>query len=185
MAPGRIRLPASIAPSEESIVFKDSSFFTQQDATCSLPSPAEVRAAAKLTTDLHNPRRPRPVWFPSLNLVVKYGYEITIAEGQCLWAIRRLLPDVLPVPEVYGWCRDGDEVFIYMQMIRGPTLAARWGSLKTEEKIDICEQLRRMVGTLARLEQDPEDQFVGRYLLFVYFEFLMQICRPHFSPATP
>lgn len=168
--PGRVRLPASIAPSDESIVFKDSSFFTQQDAPCSLPSPAEVRAAAK--TFFNNPRRPPPVWFSSLNLVVKYGCEITIAEGQCLWAIKRLLPDDVPVPEVYGWCRDGDEVFIYMQIIRGPTLAARWGSLTTEERVDVCEQLRRMVGALAQLEQDPEDQFVGRYpLLFFSFSF--------------
>lgn len=160
---GRVRLPVSIIPSDESIVFRNSSFFTQQDAACALPSPAEVRAAAELMDTGHRgPRHPRPVWFSSLNLVVKYGCEITIAEGQCLWVIKRLLLDTIPVPEVYGWCRDGDEVFIYMQMVRGPTLEARWESLTTEERVDVCEQLRQMVGALAQLEQDPEDQFVGK-----------------------
>jgi hypothetical protein len=46
----------------------------------------------------------RPVQFESLNLLVKYGKEITIAEGQCLWALCHFLPSQVPVPEVYvGW----------------------------------------------------------------------------------
>ncbi len=47
------------------------------------------------------------VRFEDLNLVVKYGRENTIAEALCLWAIRRFLPDQVPVPEVHGWCEDG------------------------------------------------------------------------------
>lgn len=155
-------------PFNESIVFKDSSFFTQQAA---LPSPAEVRAAAaaKLTnTGNRDPRRPYPVQFPSQNLLVKYGRGVTIAEGQCLWAIRRLLSAV-PVPEVYGWCRDGNEVFIYMQLVRGDTLEERWETLTVEERVGVCEQLRQMVGALRGLEQDPEDRFVGGWLFISLF----------------
>jgi aminoglycoside phosphotransferase (APT) family kinase protein len=59
-----------------------------------------------------------------------------------------LLPDVVPVPEVFGWCQDGNEVFIYMQMVRGATLEERWEALTREERVDICEQLRPMVGAL-------------------------------------
>jgi len=188
-SPGRVRLPVSKLPFDKSIVFKNSSFFTQKGAPCALPSPAEVRAAANLiNTGPRNLRRPCPVRFPSLNLLVKYGREITIAEGQCLWTIRSLLPDVVPVPEVFGWCQDGNEVFIYMQMVRGATLEERWEALTREERVDICEQLRPMVGALRQLEQDPTDRFVGEQLSLTLsglsLRLKITLCRPHWAPAT-
>lgn len=161
-SPNRLRIPPSKLPSDESVVFEKSSFFTQPGAPKTLPSLAEVRTAADLQrTKPSDPNCPPPVRFPSLNLLVKYGLEITIAEGQCLWAIRNCLSNIVPVPEVYGWCRDGREVFIYMQLMRGTTLEERWESLTANEKVKICEQLSRMIGALRQLEQEPGDQFVG------------------------
>jgi tRNA A-37 threonylcarbamoyl transferase component Bud32 len=147
-------------PFDESIIFRDSSFFTQLHAPSALPSPAEVRMSENICH--HDQNHARLIRFPSLGLIVKYGRTITIAEGQCLWAIRRLLFDVVPVPELYGWCRDGNEVFIYMQLVQGLTLEERWQTLSSQGKVKVCEELRMIVGALSHLEQDHTDQFVGK-----------------------
>jgi hypothetical protein len=60
-------------------------------------------------------------FFP-MKLLVNWGREITIAEGQRLWAMRKTLGEQVPGPEVYGWCRDGEDVFIYQKLIEGQTL---------------------------------------------------------------
>ena len=160
----RIKLSPSMLPLDDSIAFADSSFFTQPNAPSALPSPAEVRVLANVH---HDQNCAQLIHFPSLRLIVKYGRTITIAEGQCLWAIRHLLIDFVPVPEVYGWCRDGGEVFIYMQLMRGHTLEELWQTLSTQEKAKVCEELRLIVDALGHLEQDPLDQFIGKLNLHV------------------
>lgn len=89
--------------SDSSVVFKESTYFSENGPNSSLPSPAIVRATQKA----RQLSRSMTVRFEDLNLVVKYGRENTIAEALCLWAIRRFLPDQVPVPEVHGWCEDG------------------------------------------------------------------------------
>lgn len=145
----------SMLPSAANTSFKDTSFFIQN---ASLPSPDKVRLAAGSRSD---PDGPDPVAFPSLNLIVKYGASITIAEGQCLWAIRHLLPTV-PVPEVYGWCRDRNETFLYMQLIEGITLADAWPDLDIEARYEVCEELRVIFEDLRQLKQPPNSQFIGK-----------------------
>lgn len=81
--------------------------------------------------------RPRPVIMEHLNLLVKFGPRVTIAEAQCLWLIRMTLGDRVPVPEVYGWRVDGNEVFIYMQLVQGVMLKDRWGTSKRRRE-DKC-----------------------------------------------
>lgn len=142
-------------PMGDNVFLEGSSYFTKGNAQ--LPTPAEIRSAAGAE---YRRGRPPPVRFPSLNFFVKYGSEITIAEGQCLWAIRRTLPSI-PVPEVYGWRWDNDEVFIYMELIDGVTLESVWRDLDLEEKLDICKQLRPMLEDLRDLKQDPSDTFIG------------------------
>jgi hypothetical protein len=111
---GRVWLSPAMLPFGDSVTFKDSSFFSSR---AELPSPSEVRMAAG---DVRR-RYPPPVVFRSMNLLVKYGKLGSYAEAQCLWAIKRFLPEI-PVPEVYGWCQDGEEVFIYMELVQGVTL---------------------------------------------------------------
>ena len=154
----RVILAPEMLPSAESAFFQDSSFF-DKDGGDSLPSPTEVRKRA-MESKFYLPNRPVPVHFPELALVVKFGTEITGAEGQCLWAIRRLLPSV-PVPEVYGWCRDGNQVFIYMQLVQGETLEKRWDGLSVEEKGAVSLQLREIIGCLGRFEQPSDGRFIG------------------------
>ncbi|KAH9208372.1 kinase-like domain-containing protein [Leptodontidium sp. 2 PMI_412] len=149
-------LLSSALPSSEDMVFKDTAFFTTGNV--SLPTPADVRRAAgpKATW-----RRPLPVMFPALNLIVKYGTDITVAEGQCMWALRHLLPSV-PVPEVYGWCREQGQTFIYMQLVEGTTLEEVWPNLDTEDRYEVCRQLQRIFEDLRQLKQDPDSpQFIA------------------------
>ena len=122
-------------PSDSLVVFKESTYFSKNGPNSSLPSPAIVRATQKA----RHLSRSMTVRFEDLKLVVKYGREITIAEALCLWTIRRLLPDQVPVPEVYGWCEEGGEVFIYMELVKGVTLENRWESLLKQERIQVCE----------------------------------------------
>ncbi len=144
-------------PSDSSTVFKESIYFPENGPNSSLPSPAIVRATQKA----RHLSRFMTVRFEDLKLVVKYGGEITMAEALCLWAIRRLLPDQVPVPEVYSWCEDGGEFFICMELIQGETLENKWESLSKLEKINVCGQLRVMLSELRSLKQDPENQFLG------------------------
>lgn len=86
----------------ESLVFRDSSepFFTpyQQEA---LSSPADVRAAV---VDLRSPDpHPRPVWFPSLILLVKFGPESKSRKASVSGQSDVYLQNAVLVPEVYGW----------------------------------------------------------------------------------
>ena len=152
------RIPVSSLPSATKLEmdFLESSFFKQLDATKSLPAPQEVRAF------LRGPRvQPDPVRFEELGVIVKFGPHVTVEEALCMWAIRRVLRNDVPVPEVYGWRVDGPEVFIYMELIHGDTLKSRWDYLSTDDRTSICDQLGKITTSFRRLEQDPEDKFVG------------------------
>ncbi len=97
-----------------------------------MPTPAEGRALSP--TDAPS-AQPLPIKFEALNLIVKFGPLVLVAEAQCLWLIRKVLPHEIPVPEVYGWRVDGRLMFIYMELIRGPTfLPERWDSLSVSDK---------------------------------------------------
>ncbi|CAO2649188.1 Nn.00g101370.m01.CDS01 [Neocucurbitaria sp. VM-36] len=150
-------------PRDENVVFHGSSFFTKTNAPLSLPSPAEVREIASQSTD-PNARlrtRPPPVCFSNIGLLVKYGTEVTIAEGQCLLFIHHALPKSVPVPEVYGWCKDDNQVFIYMELVEGITLEKSWDSMAEKDRMSVCQQLRHMVDAWRNLEQDAPLQFIG------------------------
>jgi hypothetical protein len=157
---GPYLLPCSL-PSADNITFFDTTFFTNGHKC--LPTPAEVRHAGPQT----KMDRPVPVSFPSMNLIVKYSLTIRMTEGQCLWVIRRLCPNV-PVPEVYGWRQDEGKTFIYMQKIEAATLEQEWPGLDVEEKYEICRQLRCILNELRQLQQDSSNPFIGEhYGLFV------------------
>lgn len=148
---------------ESSMDFLDSSFFQNDRGQC-LPTPAEVFA---LSGDGPRESRPPPVIFEHLNLLVKWGRYVTIAEAQCLWIIKRDLGNEVPVPEIYGWRVDGDYVFLYMELIRGVTLKHQWDSMNDFDKTSVCEQLNKMISSLRSVEQDPQDPFIGMSLIYM------------------
>jgi hypothetical protein len=150
-------------PFDENVVFRESSFFKKPNAPLSLPTPTEVKEVASHS---ENPRaklvtRPPPVTFPNLGLLVKYGTEVALAEGQCLLFIRNTLSEVVPVPEVYGWCKDDDQVFIYMELVDGMTLEKSWDTMIEGEKTSVCQQLHDMVHALRGVKQDSS--FIGKF----------------------
>lgn len=69
----------TVLPRDDFVEFKESSFFAKHT---SLPTVDEIRAeATRQSPGCISRPRPRPVWFHDLNLVVKWGPWITIAEG--------------------------------------------------------------------------------------------------------
>lgn len=158
-----ITISPSMLPSGDNVVFSDSSFFKHNGALARLPAPSLVREEAAKPKDLPG-RWAHKRWavpFFSMNLIVKYGTTLSIAEGQCMWAIRSTLGQQVLVPEVYGWFRDGKEVFIYMQLIEGQTLEDTWDTLAQTERASIHHELCRIVKSLQSLRQPPGDSFVG------------------------
>ena len=71
----------------------------------------------------------------------------------------------MPVPEIYGWCRDGEETFKYMELVRRSTLEQRWDELSTPERSSICDQLHPMIAALRTLTQSPR-ACVGKFNSF-------------------
>ena len=63
-----------------------------------------------------------------MGLIVKYGADTTVTEAETQNMVYKHLKGKVPVPEVFGWTEDGDQVFIYMSLIEGETLEQRWGS---------------------------------------------------------
>ena len=68
-------------PNAENIIFEDTLFFRRANAQ--LPAPSKVRLdVVRQKDDSRNySSRPPPVSYQDLNLFVKYGREITLAEG--------------------------------------------------------------------------------------------------------
>jgi hypothetical protein len=141
------------------MLLHDSSYFNRNT---SLPPPHEVRQrSVRIYGEDVDTFRPPPVRFEDLGLLVKYGSEITIAEAQCLWYFNRFMKDQVPTPELFGWCVDDDQTFIYMQLVPGDTLEERWPSLNAGERTSICEQLRECVEAWRGLRQETEPYIVS------------------------
>jgi hypothetical protein len=150
-------------PYDDEVNFHDSSFFQKHDLA-SLPSPNMVREVASRSKDPRTIRRtrPPPVYFPNLGLCVKYGTETTIAEGQCLLFVRSKLFPYVPVPEVYRWCKDDGQVFIYMELIDGVTLERSWEGMDEEDRLAVCEQLRPMIDAWRGLGCDSGSALISK-----------------------
>lgn len=169
---GPVWLTPSMIPNSPNFDVKDSSFFRRWRE---LPSPEEVKAQAECQHlagvnpdhrkdySLAMPHiRPPPVVFEDMGLFVKWGWSVKISEALGLLVVGQFLDGHVPVPEVYGWRTDGEEIYIYMQHIRGQTLEQAWDIMEPSERIRICHELRVISTNLRRLQQDPSDTFVGK-----------------------
>lgn len=129
-----------------------------------LPSPAEVREAAKGPNLLKGTLGwgvKRVVQFPERRLIVKYGLMGTmpVSEGQTLWLLSYVT--TMRVPKIHGWCEDGEERFIYMEQIEGVTVQDRWPLLSAPEKLAVVQQLNTMITSMRCLRQAPGNQYIG------------------------
>ena len=151
-------------PSGTTVNFEQSSFFSRNNGR-PFPTLSEIRAeSARQHSELeHGTSNPPPVVFESLGLVVKYGKSrVNFAEGQCLWALSRLLSEV-PVPEIYGWTTEGDYVIMYMELVKGVTVEKCWPSMTDDEKTGLWKGIRGVVDNLRNLSHEPNDRFIGKW----------------------
>ncbi|KAI9041090.1 uncharacterized protein KD926_007360 [Aspergillus affinis] len=152
----RISLDLPDATKKE-VDFLDTSFFTAIPGR-RLPSPHEIRSLSKNDKSA----QPKPVIIEDLDLIVKFGPSITAVKALNLWMIRHVFHEKVPVPEVFGWRIDDQGFgFIYMELIRGPTIHDCYDSLTDGQKQEICDKLRGVLDTLRQPRQDPADRFVG------------------------
>lgn len=152
------------AANENFIIYPQSSFF-REDRAAALPLPTEIRALNEVSDDFRAKSldSPTPVKFPSLGLIVKYGTDVTAAEIEAQVMMYERLQGQVPVPEVYGWAKDGDQMFLYMVLIEGDTLQTRFHALNETERQAICKELRLMVNAWRTWKQNKECQYVGEY----------------------
>jgi hypothetical protein len=159
--------------------FPDSDFFKK---SFELPDPETVIMHAELQRppgfDLHDEEkdeglwgcdtqwlwRRRPVVFPELNLLVKWGGTVRRENGLTMVAVRKTLPDV-PVPEVYGWRTYGHNVFLYMELIDERTLDSSLKDMTVDDRMSIILDLQTILDELARLKQDVNDPFIVKMSL--------------------
>lgn len=153
---GNVETDGEYLPSGQSRNLLDS-----QPSTCrpaKLPTPEEVRKQAKLSgINIKNTIRPAPVRFPDLGILVKWGSDVTITEGQCLWFLHRNLSNKVPVPRIFGWTWDEGQTFLYMELVSADPLLERWDTLSSSDKSSVCEELSGMVEAWRRLRR-PRQQ---------------------------
>lgn len=75
---------------------------------------------------------------------------------------RRFLPQV-PIPEIYGWPKEGIYTFLFMELMPGFTFEKWRESLSQIEKVGICRQLKAIITEFYSLCQEPSEQFIGKY----------------------
>ncbi|KAF2801404.1 uncharacterized protein BDZ99DRAFT_528512 [Mytilinidion resinicola] len=147
--------------SQTHITFQDSTWAKTHGLTRSLPSPGEVRALFP-GLGLHSFQKVAK--FEELDLVVKFGDRVHVSEAICLRTVKRLFSSQVPVPEVYGWRVEGHHVYLYMQLIRGPTLLERWPTMDYQDKQSVCSHLHFILQALRSIKQDPSREFIGQFL---------------------
>ncbi|KAM6516451.1 hypothetical protein FALCPG4_014634 [Fusarium falciforme] len=149
------------APTPIAKVFPQSSFFQERRAPA-LPSPTKIRALNEASCHYRaaSLNHPPPVLISSLGLAVKYGADVTIAEVETQVSMREKLKGRVPIPEVFGWAEDGGQRFIYMSLVEGETLQARFGTMNESERQVFCKELRSMVNAWRALTQE-QDRYVG------------------------
>lgn len=168
-------------PTAANFDVRTSSFFQHHSQ---LPSPEEVRSRARsqylagthwgwklrgVSTGYNAHPAPAVFEFKNISLFVKWGSDVRITEGQSLYAIRNSCGDSVPVPEIYGWRKDGDEMFLYMEAIHGKTLEEIWPTLNEDNRLCICNELQTILHNLRQLKQDPLDRFIGKSPCVVAF----------------
>lgn len=60
----------------------------------------------------------------------------------------------IPVPEIYGWRTEGNQVFLYLECIEGRQLEEVYHLLSHEDKLEIYDQIKMAKAALCRLQQE-------------------------------
>ncbi|KAH6909900.1 kinase-like domain-containing protein [Coprinopsis sp. MPI-PUGE-AT-0042] len=145
-----IPLSPSALPRRATEWFLDSNFFTRHTLS-DIPSFEQLKAPERVQC------------FPGLGLVVKrvaayWKQPSSLAEGQCLWVLPKLLPQIR-VPEIYGWRTDDEDLYLFMEHIENSkTLHELWDQLTEEDKSKICWEVGTMIKSLRQLRLDTSTE---------------------------
>jgi serine/threonine protein kinase len=182
-----------------------------------LPHPDEIQKQAENGTDSSSTGS--RLYISPSGIAVRWGGEVSTAEAISLLTIDTYIGRECPIPKVYGWYSEPAEsgsqklacTFIYMEHIRGQSLAERYNTLKPQELKYITRQLCKAVAGLRSLKAADEpsigsierkalpDKILARYWKDVPFsagpfptvaafhEALASIARVRFNlpPETP
>lgn len=154
--------------SQKYVTFQNTTWSRTHGLIRSLPTPEQIRA-----------RFQEPIFpysqliakFEELDLIVKFGEHVTISEIVCLRIVKELSSNRVPVPEVYGWAVDDHHVFLYMQLIRGPSLLERWPTMNQGDRASVCNHLRVILKSLRLIKQDPSMKFIGNSICWKFYCF--------------
>ena len=134
--------------------FLDSSFFQSDESLIpQLPTPVSI-------IEQYGDKGARVIKIEDLNVAVKIDQAsyLRLEEAQTMRAIRQIFPNgEVPVPEVFGWRRYNDQVFIYMSLVHGQTLREAWSSLTVDDKTSIRRDLGQIVASLRRITRGSPD----------------------------
>ncbi|KAF2962802.1 hypothetical protein GQX73_g10769 [Xylaria multiplex] len=112
--------------------------FFREKRAASLPTPAQIRALNEKNGRAVSFDWPPPVRIEALGVFVKYGTRVTVAETQAQIWIREELQGRVPIPEVFGWTRDG-------RNLRQEEGTCYIGNLHTQPLTDIFFTLNEQV----------------------------------------
>lgn len=146
--------------SNEKMDFVQSSFFKIKGRQ--LPNPPSVDSQTRGI-----------VIMPEMQLVIKYGPRVTIDEAVTMLMVKKVLGDLVPVPELFGWRVHQGAVFIYMELISGVTLQECWSSMELPDKHSICGQLCQMISSLRQVQY--ERSLIGQCKISIKTSFFRQI----------
>jgi len=89
-----------------------------------------------------------------MQLVIKYGPRVTIDEAVTMLMVKKVLGDLVPVPELFGWRVHQGTVFIYMELISCVTLQECWSSMELPGQHSICGQLCQIISSLRQVQHE-------------------------------
>lgn len=175
-----LRIDISTLPdiSQPDMDILDSSFFqTGKSPRPQLPSPASIYQS---TTE---GRRTRGgvTRFEELHLAVKMSSPSNLTsilqEAQTMYAIRRLFLDgQVPVPELFGWRRYKERVFIYQSLVHGETMEDACYSLTEDGKLSLRNELAQITAALRSITQ-PSPNMIGNDALSFFLSIYLSVCR--------
>ncbi|KAG6030496.1 hypothetical protein E4U41_007816 [Claviceps citrina] len=130
-----------------------------------LPSPLPTAEEIEQSDEVLKEFTGRRVVLCREHYVVKYGYHVSLMEGENLLMIGKTLPD--RVPEVYALYSAKDEEgrtvnYIVTQRIIGHSLESIWDKLESAKKYEIAERLRSCFNVMRSLPSPDYFGCIGR-----------------------
>ncbi|KAJ2894821.1 phosphotransferase enzyme family protein [Zalerion maritima] len=127
-----------------------------------LPAPLPTADTITASQDALQEDSSRRIVRVGTHFIVKYGTGVSLTEGETMLFVKKV--STIPVPNLYAlYSRKNEGTnhttnYIVMENIAGESLASRWVSLNTAEKVAVAGQLRSY---FTQLRQIPSPGYFG------------------------